>query len=242
MHFLPDMRTERCRERPRSSVIGTTRFSKSPRPSQRARTRSFDTLNKLHRRQHALACSWSRRGAKSEEGGAGVRLRPAPRKNAGHQLGQLGAALSWVRYDIALSSLCPTQSSTPMLPKCRCLIGACLQLSDCALSGRLHLLGGSVRCAPAAPLLVPLGSAMQRTPLDNCASFDPETLELLTRAFDEAWPSLAGRCHGYLNMQLKRDALASIIVKLAQNGERDVETLKTTALQAFAQIERPWGR
>jgi hypothetical protein len=86
------------------------------------------------------------------------------------------------------------------------------------------------------------GSVMQRTPLDTCASFDPGTLEILTRAFDEAWPSLAGRCHGYFNMQLKRDALASIIVKLANNGVRDVETLKATALQAFAQIERPWGR
>jgi hypothetical protein len=83
---------------------------------------------------------------------------------------------------------------------------------------------------------------MQRTPLDGNTSFDPETLQILTRAFDEAWPSLAGRCHGYFNMQLKRDALASIIVKLANNGERDVERLKTTALQAFAQIEQPWGR
>jgi hypothetical protein len=83
---------------------------------------------------------------------------------------------------------------------------------------------------------------MQRTPLDNYTSFDPETLKILTEAFDEAWPTIASRSHGYLNMQRKRDALASIIVKLANNGERDVEALKTTALQAFALIEQPWGR
>ena len=129
-----------------------------------------------------------------------------------------------------------------MLPECRCLIGASLKLSrlgffwTAAPTWRERTV--RARCSTAGAA----GECHAATPLDNCASFDPETLELLTRAFDEAWPSLAGRCHGYLNMQLKRDALASIIVKLAQNGERDVETLKTTALQAFAQIERPWGR
>jgi hypothetical protein len=35
---------------------------------------------------------------------------------------------------------------------------------------------------------------MQRTPLDNCKSFDPESLKILTTAFDEAWPSVASRC------------------------------------------------
>jgi hypothetical protein len=83
-----------------------------------------------------------------------------------------------------------------------------------------------------------LGSVMQRTPLDACNSFDPETLKILTRAFDEAWPAIARRCHSYLNMQVKRERLACIILDLAKNGELDVEELKTTALQRFDQCER----
>jgi hypothetical protein len=76
---------------------------------------------------------------------------------------------------------------------------------------------------------------MQRTPLDSATSFDPAALKILTRAFDEAWPTIASRCHGYLNMQVKRERLACIILDLAKNGERDVETLKTAALQRFDQ-------
>ena len=77
---------------------------------------------------------------------------------------------------------------------------------------------------------------MQRTPLDDCASFDPETLKILMRAFDEAWPSVAGRCSHYLNTQVTRERLASIVLDIGGQGERDVEALKSLALQRFNQI------
>ena len=79
---------------------------------------------------------------------------------------------------------------------------------------------------------------MQRTPLDGCISFDPATLKILTRVFDEAWPAIASRCHDYLNMQVKRERLACTVLDLAKNGERDVETLKVAALHKFNQCER----
>jgi hypothetical protein len=79
---------------------------------------------------------------------------------------------------------------------------------------------------------------MQRTPLDHSTSFDPETLKILIQAFDAAWPSVASRCHGYLNMQAKRERLASIVLDLAKHGVRDVETLKGAALQLFNQREQ----
>ena len=76
---------------------------------------------------------------------------------------------------------------------------------------------------------------MQRTPLDDC-TFDPETLKILMRAFDEAWPSVAGRCHHYLNTQVTRERLASIVLEIGRQGERDVEALKSLALQRFNQL------
>jgi hypothetical protein len=79
---------------------------------------------------------------------------------------------------------------------------------------------------------------MQRTPLDNCASFDPATLKIMTTAFDEAWPSVAGRCKSYLNIQVARERLATIILGLGLKGERDVETLKAQALETFEQYQQ----
>ena len=79
---------------------------------------------------------------------------------------------------------------------------------------------------------------MQRTPLDNCASFDPATLKILTTAFDEAWPSAVGRCKSHLNLQVARERLAIIILDLGLRGERDVETIKTCALERFEQYQQ----
>ena len=79
---------------------------------------------------------------------------------------------------------------------------------------------------------------MQRTPLDGCASFDPETLEILTAAFDEAWPSIASRCRSYLNLQVARERLATIILDLGLMGERDVEKLKARSLEIFEKYQQ----
>jgi hypothetical protein len=79
---------------------------------------------------------------------------------------------------------------------------------------------------------------MQRTPLDGCRSFDPATLKIMTTAFDEAWSSAVGRCKSYINIQLARDQLATIIVDLGLRGERDPETLKARALETFERYQR----
>lgn len=79
---------------------------------------------------------------------------------------------------------------------------------------------------------------MQRTPLDSCTSYDPATLKFLTRAFDEAWPSVARGNGGYLSMQAKRERLASIVMELAKDGMRDLEMLKAAALEKFNHSER----
>jgi hypothetical protein len=78
----------------------------------------------------------------------------------------------------------------------------------------------------------------QRTPLDGCKSFDPQTLKVLTQAFDEAWPSIASRCKSYLNIQAGRERLATILLDLGFRGERDVEVLKAHALELFEQYEK----
>ena len=79
--------------------------------------------------------------------------------------------------------------------------------------------------------------AMQRSPLDADTSFDPKTLIILARAFDAAWPPVAARCHDYLSTQAKRDRLAWIVLDLGRQGERDVETLKSLALQRLNKCE-----
>ena len=77
---------------------------------------------------------------------------------------------------------------------------------------------------------------MQRTSLDGCTTFDPDTLKLLTRAFDEAWPSVVNRSSHYLSIQMARERLAKIILDLGGEDERDVEKLKARALQRFNQM------
>ena len=62
---------------------------------------------------------------------------------------------------------------------------------------------------------------MGRTLLDSNTSFDPETLQLLCRAFDDAWQDIAGN-YGHIAAEDRRTRLATVILQLANNGERDV--------------------
>jgi hypothetical protein len=74
-------------------------------------------------------------------------------------------------------------------------------------------------------------------PLNKCASFNHETLKILARAFDEAWPFVAVRTHDYLSMLVRRERLANIVLDLGIKGERDVEKLKFLALQRLDDID-----
>ena len=66
------------------------------------------------------------------------------------------------------------------------------------------------------------------------SSFDPETLSLLSRVFDEAWIETQVMLGNKpLNATAVRSALAKRIMAAAKGGERDPARLKLTALQAF---------
>jgi len=69
-------------------------------------------------------------------------------------------------------------------------------------------------------------------------SYDPGTLKLLGRAFDEAWQDIGGN-YGVETAEDRRTRLAQIILELARNGERDLIDLKYMALEIMRHKERP---
>lgn len=60
----------------------------------------------------------------------------------------------------------------------------------------------------------------------NGASYDPETLEILKSALDEAWSSLSPTQQA----ETTKSTLASRILKAAAKGERDPIRLRAHAL------------
>jgi hypothetical protein len=72
-----------------------------------------------------------------------------------------------------------------------------------------------------------------RVPAD---AFDPETIRILTAAFEEVWGALHGNGIGP-DADAARDALAKHIITLAQGGERDGNRLRDGAL-AFMKLYR----
>jgi hypothetical protein len=71
------------------------------------------------------------------------------------------------------------------------------------------------------------------------ASFDPETLAVLTRAFDDAWREVQRTCASAPDetSSAARQELARRILVLASEGERDAERLKRSALHAIEATE-----
>jgi hypothetical protein len=72
----------------------------------------------------------------------------------------------------------------------------------------------------------------------NDAQFDPDTLKLLGRAFDEAWQDIGGN-YDVATAEDRRTRLTLIILELAGNGARDLEDIKFLALQIMRHKERP---
>jgi hypothetical protein len=79
---------------------------------------------------------------------------------------------------------------------------------------------------------------MGRTLLNSNTSFDRDTVQLLCRAFDEAWQDIAGN-YGNMAVEDRRTRLAAIILQLVSNGERNVADIKETALEILRLKERP---
>jgi hypothetical protein len=84
---------------------------------------------------------------------------------------------------------------------------------------------------------------MKARELIRCASFGPDDLKVIGRAFDEAWASIAGSFdENPLTVEVARMRLANaILAAVKANGPDDVETLKDAALQAVVLAYRTRG-
>ena len=74
---------------------------------------------------------------------------------------------------------------------------------------------------------------MSIVPLLANASFDPETIEVLSAAFDEAWEKIKESGGTFARPAYERGArevLAKSIIELAQRGERDKRRLCDAAV------------
>jgi len=75
-------------------------------------------------------------------------------------------------------------------------------------------------------------------PLLANSSFDPETIELLSAAFDDAWATIK-QSHSALARpafeRAAREVLAKCIIELAQRGERDRRQLSDSAVEFLKQ-------
>lgn len=70
------------------------------------------------------------------------------------------------------------------------------------------------------------------------SSFDPETIEMLGGAFDDAWRTIKRSDSTLARPAYERGAreiLAKCIIELAQRGERNRHNLSNSAVQFLAQ-------
>ena len=82
---------------------------------------------------------------------------------------------------------------------------------------------------------------MDRSFLDN-ASYDPNTMKLLSQAFDEVWKEIAGNYVAAPVVADRRNRLSLIILGLAEGGERDAALIKQIALRLMKSMEVPLQR
>ena len=76
---------------------------------------------------------------------------------------------------------------------------------------------------------------MRARALLDGASFGPDALKAIGRAFDLAWAGIASNFEGDpIIREAARIALANAILSVASDDSRDVEVLKTAGLQAMA--------
>jgi hypothetical protein len=69
-------------------------------------------------------------------------------------------------------------------------------------------------------------------------TFDPDTLKLLTRAFDAAW-AYVRRDEASAQAEDRRTGLALIILALAREGSRNERELRKLAVNYMNGTERP---
>jgi hypothetical protein len=81
---------------------------------------------------------------------------------------------------------------------------------------------------------------MKARQLVATASFEPEALEVIGKAFDQAWNEIAANFgDSPAVVETARLRLAHAVLAVARDESRDVIELKNAALQVFAQAYRP---
>jgi hypothetical protein len=78
---------------------------------------------------------------------------------------------------------------------------------------------------------------MGRTLIET-ASYDQDTLKMLSQAFDDVWQEMAGNYHAQAMIDDRHNRLATIILGLADGGERDLVRMKTCATKLVARDVR----
>jgi hypothetical protein len=79
---------------------------------------------------------------------------------------------------------------------------------------------------------------MSIIPLLANTSFDPEAVEILSAAFDDAWEQIKQSGSNLARPAFERGArevLAKYIIELAQRGERDQRLLSESAVKFLAE-------
>jgi hypothetical protein len=79
---------------------------------------------------------------------------------------------------------------------------------------------------------------MPITPLLTSSSFDPEAVEILSGAYEDAWEKLKQSGSNFTRPAYERGAreiLAKCIIEMAQRGERDRRQLSEAALTYLAE-------
>ena len=64
-------------------------------------------------------------------------------------------------------------------------------------------------------------------------------MQLLCRAFDEAWEEEIANSYRHMSVEERRTRLALIILEIANNRDRDLDDIKETALEFMRLKERP---
>ena len=73
---------------------------------------------------------------------------------------------------------------------------------------------------------------MKARRLIETSTFEPETLQVLYKAFDDAWAEISQHFDGY--SEDARTRLAHAILLVAREDSKDADRLKDTALQVMA--------
>ena len=76
---------------------------------------------------------------------------------------------------------------------------------------------------------------MKARQLIHGASFGPDALKVICKAFDLAWAEIAGNFgDGPRTVEEARLRLAKALLSIASEGSRDIEVLKKAALERMA--------